>query len=138
MDALAPDAQPVGINGCDTVMSSILEPFDKVVHGTDMCMNVYDIRLMDTAPSCGMNWPPDLKQVTPWLRVRLSTSHVIVSDLFSTATSGGTSPPRNTQRHGLDRMFRSSGRGDEQCSFSSLDYAPPWYCREDPRVDLCG
>ena len=31
------------------------------------CTNMYDIRLRDSAPSCGMNWPPDLKQVTPYL-----------------------------------------------------------------------
>ena len=31
------------------------------------CVNMYDIRLRDDS-SCGMNWPPDLKQVTPYLR----------------------------------------------------------------------
>jgi carboxypeptidase D len=72
MDALSPDQQPVGIDNCEGVMNAVLEPFSKVVDGTEMCMNVYDIRLMDTAPACGMNWPPDLKQVTPWLRVRFS------------------------------------------------------------------
>lgn len=35
--------------------------------GTD-CFNQYDIRLKDAYPSCGMNWPPDLKYVTPYLR----------------------------------------------------------------------
>lgn len=29
---------------------------------------MYDIRLSDTYPSCGMNWPPDLETVTPYLR----------------------------------------------------------------------
>jgi carboxypeptidase D len=33
-----------------------------------MCLNVYDIRLSDTFPACGMNWPPDLAYVTPYLR----------------------------------------------------------------------
>lgn len=33
-----------------------------------MCVNVYDIRLSDTWPSCGMNWPPDLAYITPYLR----------------------------------------------------------------------
>ncbi|KAK3307942.1 pheromone-processing carboxypeptidase KEX1 [Chaetomium strumarium] len=32
------------------------------------CYNMYDVRLKDVYPSCGMNWPPDLKQVTPYLR----------------------------------------------------------------------
>ena len=31
------------------------------------CVNMYDIRLRDDQ-SCGMNWPPDLKPVTPYLR----------------------------------------------------------------------
>lgn len=29
---------------------------------------MYDVRLTDTNPSCGMNWPPDLDYVTPYLR----------------------------------------------------------------------
>lgn len=32
------------------------------------CINMYDVRLKDAWPSCGMNWPPDLKHVTPYLR----------------------------------------------------------------------
>ena len=32
------------------------------------CYNVYDVRLKDNYPSCGMNWPPDLTSVTPYLR----------------------------------------------------------------------
>ena len=29
---------------------------------------MYDVRLDDVYPSCGMNWPPDLTSVTPYLR----------------------------------------------------------------------
>jgi carboxypeptidase D len=29
---------------------------------------MYDVRLWDSYPSCGMNWPPDLVNVTPYLR----------------------------------------------------------------------
>jgi carboxypeptidase D len=36
--------------------------------GDDDCVNMYDVRLRDSFPSCGMNWPPDLKSVTPYLR----------------------------------------------------------------------
>ncbi|KAK4121362.1 alpha/beta-hydrolase [Parathielavia appendiculata] len=32
------------------------------------CYNMYDVRLKDSFPSCGMNWPPDLTHVTPYLR----------------------------------------------------------------------
>lgn len=60
-----PPSTPV----CEEVMGAVLKSFIKEVDGTKMCMNVYDIRLTDTYPSCGMSWPPDLAQVTPWLRV---------------------------------------------------------------------
>ncbi len=39
--------------------------------GKEMCMNIYDVRLDDTYPACGMNWPPDIKPVTNYLDVRL-------------------------------------------------------------------
>lgn len=32
-----------------------------------MCVNNYDVRLTDTHPACGMNWPPDLNDITPYL-----------------------------------------------------------------------
>jgi len=32
-------------------------------------MNVYDVRLVDDWPACGMNWPPDLPDVYSFLRV---------------------------------------------------------------------
>ena len=31
-------------------------------------MNAYDIRLSDTYPACGMNWPPDLTYIKPYLQ----------------------------------------------------------------------
>lgn len=31
-------------------------------------MNVYDVRLVDDWPACGMNWPPDLPDVYTFLR----------------------------------------------------------------------
>lgn len=39
------------------------------VNGKKMCMNVYDVRLMDDWPACGMNWPRDLPDVYDFLRV---------------------------------------------------------------------
>lgn len=35
-----------------------------------MCVNNYDVRLTDTHPACGMNWPPDLTDLHPYLSVR--------------------------------------------------------------------
>ncbi|KAI0307074.1 carboxypeptidase KEX1 [Multifurca ochricompacta] len=33
-----------------------------------LCLNVYDVRLKDERPACGMNWPIDLKNITSYLR----------------------------------------------------------------------
>jgi len=39
------------------------------VNGQNMCVNNYDVRLTDTHPACGMNWPPDLTELHPYLSV---------------------------------------------------------------------
>ena len=39
------------------------------VKGKDMCINIYDVRLDDEQPACGMNWPPDIKPITSYLGV---------------------------------------------------------------------
>ena len=41
------------------------------VDGEEKCLNVYDVRLYDDMPACGMNWPPDLPDVTTYLGVSL-------------------------------------------------------------------
>ncbi|KAF2794334.1 pheromone-processing carboxypeptidase KEX1 [Melanomma pulvis-pyrius CBS 109.77] len=52
---------------CEAVMVSILEETkDKKADRNQQCLNMYDIRLRDDS-SCGMNWPPDLATVTPYL-----------------------------------------------------------------------
>ncbi|KAL5120172.1 Cell death protease [Pleosporales sp. CAS-2024a] len=53
---------------CERIMLAILE--ETKDHNADrmhQCTNMYDIRLRDDS-SCGMNWPPDLTEVTPYLR----------------------------------------------------------------------
>ena len=49
---------------CESILQSILRLSQK----DGRCPNMYDLRLDDTYPSCGMNWPPDLTNVTPYLR----------------------------------------------------------------------
>ncbi|KAL9604963.1 MAG: hypothetical protein Q9219_000151 [cf. Caloplaca sp. 3 TL-2023] len=49
---------------CEKILTEMLELTKK----NNRCSNMYDIRLDDTWPSCGMNWPPDLTSVTPYLR----------------------------------------------------------------------
>jgi len=53
---------------CEAIMTTILEETkDKKADRRQECINMYDVRLRDDS-SCGMNWPPDLATVTPWLR----------------------------------------------------------------------
>jgi carboxypeptidase D len=52
---------------CEAVLQSILLETAKGVSSPE-CYNMYDVRLKDSYPSCGMNWPPDLKDMTPYLR----------------------------------------------------------------------
>lgn len=54
----------IGVSVCEEILSVILD----VTKTGNQCLNMYDIRLKDVFPSCGMNWPPDLAQVTPYLR----------------------------------------------------------------------
>ncbi|KAI0974168.1 Alpha/Beta hydrolase protein [Xylaria arbuscula] len=55
--------------GCEQILSDILRLTQtKGSNGENQCVNMYDVRLTDTYPSCGMNWPPDLQYVTPYLR----------------------------------------------------------------------
>lgn len=49
------------------------------VNGVDMCLNIYDVRLDDTSPACGMNWPPDMAPVTSFLGVRCFNHFTFVS-----------------------------------------------------------
>ena len=54
----------VDIYSCEAVLQKVLE----VTQKNGQCINMYDIRLRDSYPSCGMAWPPDLTTVTPYLR----------------------------------------------------------------------
>ena len=54
----------VAYNNCEAILHKIL----KLTVKNERCINMYDTRKDDTYPSCGMNWPPDLKQITPYLR----------------------------------------------------------------------
>lgn len=49
---------------CEAILSAIL----RVSNKDGKCKNMYDVRLTDSYPSCGMNWPPDLEYVQPYLR----------------------------------------------------------------------
>ncbi|KDQ08864.1 hypothetical protein BOTBODRAFT_179499 [Botryobasidium botryosum FD-172 SS1] len=59
---------PPSIGDCESVLSTIVDSLTKPVNGKEMCINIYDIRLTDEAPACGMNWPPDLSSIYTYLR----------------------------------------------------------------------
>lgn len=54
---------------CENILGEILR-VTSTKNGPNQiqCTNMYDVRLKDDYPSCGMNWPPDLAYVTPYLR----------------------------------------------------------------------
>ena len=37
------------------------------VPGGERCINMFDLRLNDTAPACGMNWPPEISAMSAYL-----------------------------------------------------------------------
>ena len=49
---------------CEQVLQEILKESEK----NGKCVNMYDVRLRDSYPGCGNDWPPDLETVTPYLR----------------------------------------------------------------------
>lgn len=55
----------VDIGVCEQILQDILK---ETMTKDQQCYNMYDVRLKDSYPSCGMNWPPDLVDVTPYLR----------------------------------------------------------------------
>lgn len=54
----------VNVPECEQVLQSMLA----VGQFDGECMNVYDVRLKDSWPACGMNWPPDLTFISPYLQ----------------------------------------------------------------------
>lgn len=62
------DFEPINVQQCDGLLRSVLSVKDTTLpNGTSTCLNVYDVRLEDTQPACGMNWPPDLVDITTYL-----------------------------------------------------------------------
>lgn len=53
---------------CEVILNKILwATIDQTMDEDHRCFNMYDYTLKDSYPSCGMNWPPDLINVTPFL-----------------------------------------------------------------------
>jgi carboxypeptidase D len=54
----------VDVDSCELVLRQFLQ----LTTEDQKCYNMYDIRLKDTYPSCGMSWPPDLENIEPYLQ----------------------------------------------------------------------
>ncbi|KAI3342434.1 Alpha/Beta hydrolase protein [Ustulina deusta] len=68
-DMALTSSSKVSNRACEQILSDMLRLTQKKgKNGENQCINIYDVRLTDTYPSCGMNWPPDLQYVTPYLR----------------------------------------------------------------------
>ncbi|KAJ3483524.1 hypothetical protein NLJ89_g12056 [Agrocybe chaxingu] len=61
---------PMSVRACTNVIRSVMAAREHKKKGVDMCINIYDIRLEDTSPACGMNWPPEMPHITKLLGVR--------------------------------------------------------------------
>lgn len=61
-------ADHVDVAECEAVLTTLLRVAQRDGGSKEPCVNMYDIRLKDSYPSCGMNWPPDLDLVKPYLR----------------------------------------------------------------------
>ncbi|KAJ6560307.1 Alpha/Beta hydrolase protein [Mycena capillaripes] len=59
--------EPITAPRCEGLLLDVTDVRTRVVNGHEMCINIYDVRLDDTMPACGMNWPPDIKPVTTYL-----------------------------------------------------------------------
>jgi len=59
--------EPITALKCEGLLLDVMEVREKIVNGQPMCINIYDVRLDDTSPACGMNWPPAIKPVTTYL-----------------------------------------------------------------------
>jgi carboxypeptidase D len=66
-NAAAHVLDPVNTARCEQVLPAVLAGRARTVGGQEMCTNIYDVRLEDTAPACGMNWPVDLADIKPYL-----------------------------------------------------------------------
>ncbi|KAH9179594.1 carboxypeptidase KEX1 [Lactarius sanguifluus] len=60
--------EPVNIELCEGVMQKVVNELGGADEKAGLCLNIYDVRLKDQSPACGMNWPTDLKNITTYLR----------------------------------------------------------------------
>lgn len=55
------------IDECSNILPHIIDRTKAMTGNRQTCINIYDVRLSDTAPACGMNWPPTLQATYDYL-----------------------------------------------------------------------
>jgi carboxypeptidase C (cathepsin A) len=127
----------VNIDQCEAVLNVLLrvtkDEYSHFMDGTDNsharegCLNMYDVRLHDAYPSCGMAWPPDLKDVTPYLRVFTFASLLTAASRCSKSVKHRYTEEKTW----LARMFRDCYQQFPGKKFSTLNYSST----KSPRTD---
>lgn len=109
-----------------------------------MCINIYDVRLDDENPACGMNWPPEIHDVTEYLGVR---SYLVPLNFFllglltilrNVATKRCSSSSRNRTSRKLGRMSRGRPPRIPRREDEFFVYHSPTSARKNPGIDFRG
>ncbi|KXN89504.1 Pheromone-processing carboxypeptidase KEX1 [Leucoagaricus sp. SymC.cos] len=69
IEAIEKTGDVMVIEECEGLLLDVTKVRQKQLHGKDMCVNIYDVRYDDENPACGMNWPPEIHDVTSYLGV---------------------------------------------------------------------
>lgn len=95
-----------GDNACEAILTSFLKMTrDRLGPRDSECINMYDYRLRDSYPSCGMNWPPTLANVYAYLAEEEVTNDINIlfpqkwkecNGLVHSVLEGGKSTPSVT------------------------------------------
>ncbi|KAI9513301.1 alpha/beta-hydrolase [Russula earlei] len=62
------EGEPIHVDECESLMQTVADEPGGANEKAGLCLNIYDVRLKDDIPACGMNWPYDLKNITSYLR----------------------------------------------------------------------
>ncbi|KAJ2230130.1 Cell death protease [Coemansia sp. RSA 485] len=127
--------QPVHTNICESIPSIFLNEGGP---SPGTCYNMYDLRLTDTQPACGMNWPPEVSYFTRYLnRKDVQTALNVQPGLAPTtwrecnsgtniALQSDTSPPSSKLLPGvLDTVpvLFFVGQKDFLCNYIGIEWA---------------
>ena len=66
----ASSGSPREVSECDEILQTIVASTTAKQPGSSgyTCINIYDVRLSDSSPACGMNWPTTLSAMYDYLR----------------------------------------------------------------------